>query len=382
MARPSGYSSISEEHAAARRHGEMRADAAMNAALAKRQRLKPVDLVARAAVVRLLTTHLNLTPDQILADVYHGCPATSAFVARSAVAPARTDTPTWAAELAGQATADFLSAAPQPPNAFTQLVERSGVNLAFDGVAGIRVTGRNTGTPVGAWVGQGNPIPVNKFSFNSSLLEPRKVGCLMSVTEEMLSASVPNLESVIRSELARDLSRLVDQQLFSTVAADVLRPPGLFAVGNFTAVTPSALTDPVAAMAADIANLVEALGAGAVPVFVAGPAQGITLQLLGGGELDIVTSEFIAVNTVAAIDIASFIGVLGDVEIAVSSAAAVHMEDTTPLAIGTVGTPNVVAAPTRSSFQENLITLRAILRIAWALRRVPGAVARVTPVVW
>jgi hypothetical protein len=263
-----------------------------------------------------------------------------------------------------------------------QLVEQSGVTLSFDGIAGIRVVGRNTGTPVGAWVGQGSPIPVNKFSFNSSLLEPRKVGCLMSVTEEMLNASVPNIESLIRTELARDLSRLVDQQLFSTVAADATKPPGLFAVGNFTAVTPSALTDPTAAMAADIAGLVEALGAGAVPVFIAGPAQAITLQLLSVGEIDVVTSEFIAANTVMALDIASFIGVLGDVEIAVSSAAAVHMEDTSPLPIASVGSPNTIAAPVRSGFQENLVTLRGILRIAWALRRIPGAVARVTPVVW
>jgi hypothetical protein len=107
MARPGYSSAINEEHAAARRRGELLADAAMTGALARRKRLRGADLVPRAAVVRLLTQHYNMVPDQVLAAVYHGCPATSAFVARSAVSPASTTVATWAAELASQATADF-----------------------------------------------------------------------------------------------------------------------------------------------------------------------------------------------------------------------------------------------------------------------------------
>jgi hypothetical protein len=56
-------------------------------------------------------------------------------------------------------------------------------------------------------------------------------------------------------------------------------------------------------------------------------------------------------------------------------------EGTTPLAIGTAGSLNVVAAPTRSLWQTDTIALRMILRASWVMRA-SGHVQVINDVVW
>jgi hypothetical protein len=54
-------------------------------------------------------------------------------------------------------------------------------------------------------------------------------------------------------------------------------------------------------------------------------------------------------DTVFFVDAADFFTASGDEpRFDVSDQATLHMEDTTPLAIGTAGSPNTVAAPVRS----------------------------------
>jgi hypothetical protein len=60
--------------------------------------------------------------------------------------------------------------------------------------------------------------------------------------------------------------------------------------------------------------------------------------------------------------------------------APLHFESTTPLPIGTVGTPNIVAAPVHSAFQEYLILVKLRGRMAWAIQ--PNAVCFMTGVAW
>ena len=74
------------------------------------------------------------------------------------------------------------------------------------------------------------------------------------------------------------------------------------------------------------------------------------------------------------------VGYAGNVEIEVTTGATVHFEDTTPLAIGTPGTPPTVAAPTHSAFQEDLLIVKARGRCAWTVQ--PGAVAVINGAAW
>jgi hypothetical protein len=57
------------------------------------------------------------------------------------------------------------------------------------------------------------------------------------------------------------------------------------------------------------------------------------------------------------------------------------MEDTTPLDIGTAGSPATVAAPVKSMWQTDSLALRLILPTNWTIRRA-GVVAWVAGVTW
>src|SRR5262245_32378231 len=74
------------------------------------KRLKPRDLVTRAAVVSLLQQR-GEPPEQTIERLYgHLCPATLAYVhLKAATNPAMTGVPGWAQELAASANADFLT---------------------------------------------------------------------------------------------------------------------------------------------------------------------------------------------------------------------------------------------------------------------------------
>jgi hypothetical protein len=70
--------------------------------------------------------------------------------------------------------------------------------------------------------------------------------------------------------------------------------------------------------------------------------------------------------------------------IQVSREGLVHMEDTSPQPIGTPGglpPPNVVAAPTRSMWQTDSVSIKVVLRVSWGLRAA-GGLAWTSAVTW
>jgi hypothetical protein len=86
-------------------------------------------------------------------------------------------------------------------------------------------------------------------------------------------------------------------------------------------------------------------------------------------------SAMIPSGQLITVDPKSFASGFGaDPDIRASLEAVVHFEDTSPQPIGTPGSPNVVAAPTRSAYQTDVILIKCILRAAWVLR-VPNAAA-------
>src|SRR4029077_2484523 len=83
-----------------------------------------------------------------------------------------------------------------------------------------------------------------------------------------------------------------------------------------------------------------------------------------------ISSTTVAAGTVIAVDASEFATATGDPpRFAVSNEATLHEEDTTPLALGTAGTPNVVAAPMRSLFQTDTVAIRMSMYVTWAMRR-------------
>jgi hypothetical protein len=70
-----------------------------------------------------------------------------------------------------------------------------------------------------------------------------------------------------------------------------------------------------------------------------------------------------------------------EIQFSVSDASALHMEDTTPLAISSAGTPATVAAPVRGLWQTDAKAIRLIFEVDYKWRA-PGAIAWITSVGW
>jgi hypothetical protein len=97
---------------------------------------------------------------------------------------------------------------------------------------------------------------------------------------------------------------------------------------------------------------------------------------------DFLEAPALPTKTVIALDASDFISGEGDQpRFDLSEQTALHEEDTTPLPLASTGSPNTVAAPMRSMFQTDTISLRFIQHVTWMMGRT-GRVAVVTSVTW
>jgi hypothetical protein len=189
-------------------------------------------------------------------------------------------------------------------------------------------------------------------------------------------------EAIVRTTLWESIGLSLDAAMLSNVAAVAgERPAGL--LNGVTPLSPTAGGGDEA-MIADLVKLASAVAgvAGSSITFVASPDLALRLALRGTEfPYRILTSFALAAGTIMAVGANALAVAIDPVpEITVSSAAALHM-DNDPDPISTPGTPNAVAAPTKSMWQVDALALRLILGASWGLRA-PGAVAIVTGATW
>jgi hypothetical protein len=172
--------------------------------------------------------------------------------------------------------------------------------------------------------------------------------------------------------------------VFDNIAGAGTRPSGLL-----NGVTPIAATagGGVNAMAGDLAALAGALTDAGVDaenmVVVTNPRQAVKLRLLAGPAFAylVLGTSAVASGTVVGIAPAGVAsGFDGAPRIEASTESTVNF-DSAPAQIGTVGSPNVVAAPTRSAWQTDTQSLKVRTKCAWATVH-PGAVAQITAATW
>ena len=102
------------------------------------------------------------------------------------------------------------------------------------------------------------------------------------------------------------------------------------------------------------------------------PRQAAALRLAyataGSPPFEIFSSSGLAAGTVVCIATAALASATGLApRIDVSDQAVLHMEDTTPVEIGSAGVPPTIAAPVRSTYQTDCVALRVSLEASWAL---------------
>ena len=119
-------------------------------------------------------------------------------------------------------------------------------------------------------------------------------------------------------------------------------------------------------------------------ILVAAPQQAITLKLLAGPKFDNQVFGTLALpdGTIAAFAQGAVAAAFdGAPSIEASKEAVVHFEDSAPLAISTPGSPNTIAAPTRSAFQQDMLIIRVRAKATWGIIA-PGGAQVISSVKW
>lgn len=363
---------------------------------------EPKDLFIRSAVCRVLGHIERKSPYEVMAGRYGEDEHVKTMldvVTKAASAPATTTTTGWAAELVQTAVLDFMDAL-LPMSVYPKLRDAGG-RFTFGRNGIVSIPSRNVGTSVaGSFVAQGSPIPVRQGAFNSTTLTPKKMAVITTFTREIAEHSTPAIEGVLRQAIQEDTSIAIDTILMDATAASSTRPAGLRnGVTGITATSGGGF----AALVGDLKALVGALitssgGNLRSPMFIMNPVQALSISMTqnAGGDFPfaagiergtiqgypVIFSATVTAGTVFLVDAADFFSATGDEpRFDVSDQATLHLEDTTPLAIGTAGTPNTVAAPVRSLWQTDTLALRAIYDMNWSMRRA-GSVAYTTSVTW
>jgi hypothetical protein len=272
-----------------------------------------------------------------------------------------------------------------PDSAAAQLfAECFQVDLA--GVTSVRLPYVTT-TPQPGFIAEGAPAPAAQLSLSNVDIGPvRKLLILAGLSGELDNAHPATASAMIGKALADACTKSVDAAAFDAVAGDTTRPAGLL-----NGVTP--LTAAVAGgsdletLAADIASLANAIAAAGINpeglVLVASWKQATKLRLLSGPNFDnvIIGTSALADRTVVGVAPGGVgFGYNGTPQVETSREAVIHYESSSPLPIGTAGTPPTIAAPTRSAWQTDTLIVRVRARCAWA--KIPGAIQSIVNTNW
>jgi len=175
-------------------------------------------------------------------------------------------------------------------------------------------------------------------------------------------------------------NRGIDAAAFGSAAADAVAPAGLL-----YGVTPiAAATAGTDAMAEDLGALTGAIGAAGIDasgaVFVCGPREATILKVKVGPKFDhpILTTLGLPAKTVACFAPAGVASGFQDApQIETSRDAAYHFDDA-PTDVSTA--PGVAAAPVKSLYQTDLISIKVRANAAWAVAS--GAAQVISAVNW
>lgn len=367
--------------------------------------MKPLDYFYRsvAALVKHHGFRQQRTLDETLqADGLGGDQVTRALLqiyTRAASVPADTVTSGWASQLVQTINGDFFD--PLLPQVVYPSLRNFGGRFSFGRSGQISLPTRSTTpTVAGSFFAQGAPIPVRQAAFTAVTLGIKKMGVITTMTREIQEHSIPAIEGILRNAMQEDTLGALDAILLDANAATAIRPIGIL---NGATTAAGTAGGGLAAVVADVKGMLGSLitataGNVRTPVWIMNPIQAIALTLTqsAGGDFPfkaevngnrflgypLIQSTLVTAGTVILLDAADFFSAAGDEpRIDVSDQAVLHMEDTTPLPIGTVGSPNTVAAPTRSLWQTDCIGIRLILDVNWAFRRTGMVVTR-TAVTW
>ena len=335
--------------------------------------------VARMLASVALGPRLREDPEKLVSKTWPS-DIQAELLTRAAVAPTSTSNAT---ALTPTMTGAFLHAL-APQSAASRLFEHC-LTLDFS-VAHQFLIPYPSLLPVPIFIAEGQPMPMVQASLGSAIVGPTRKILLGSAVSNELEFCTPENASVIIGRILSDhAARNFDHYVFDDVAADDTRPAGL--LNGVTPLPPTA-GGGSNAMTKDVANIVAAVAAAGgnadSVVFIASAAQATTLRLLSGPNFTnpVLGTSGVADGTIIGVDPSAIAtGYAGLPTVETAHHATAHFEDTNPQPLSTSGTPNVVAAPTRSGWQTNTLFLKIRMQATWATL-MPGTVQVVENVTW
>lgn len=382
-------------------------------AKARAEKERPMDTLVRLATVHLKAFVERKPEDVMMRELYPERTDMDA-VLKAVTNPAATTVAGWAAELVDTAILDFMEAL-RPVSVYSQLSGR-GQRFSFGRNGSVKIPRRIGGTGAGAapdlrgaFVGEGQAIPVRRGSFGSVTLVPHKMGVISTFTREMAQQSTPQIEGLIRQGIIEDTALAIDTALLDAIAGDAIRPAGLM-----NGVTPIAGTagGGVAAIQGDLSKLiapfVTANAANDIVILI-NPAKVFALQWAStavgvfpfrdqanagtfGGYPYIASTNVLPTDLIA-VRYSDFMTSTADTpEFDVSDVATLHEDDGgypadqamrsgTATVLPIIDAAGVEAKPVRSLWQTASIGIRMLLGMDWAMRR-SGMVQKVNNITW
>ena len=259
-----------------------------------------------------------------------------------------------------------------------------GLMLDLRGITTIRIP-HVVGLPLQPiFISEGAPAPAVQWSFASSVVGPgRKIVLLSAVTSELNDATPETASAVVGRVLADCTNRSIDLNAFGTQGPD----DGTTPAGLLYGATPiTAAAAGFTAMAEDLGNLIGAIGAANIDptgaVYVCGPREATMIKILAGStkfDNPVLTTLGLPAKTVCCFAPAGIASGWRDAPtIETAKESVLHMESATPADIVSVG--GTVAAPVKSMFQTDVISIRVRANAAWAAAA--GAAQFVTGINW
>jgi hypothetical protein len=202
---------------------------------------------------------------------------------------------------------------------------------------------------------------------------------MVALTRTLMESSAA--EVTLTTMLRESVSFSLDATVFSTLAATTARPAGVLnGIAGLTATAGGG----TAAMEGDLELLAAAVSdAVGDVVIVAHPRQALAIRIrkpdLG---IPVYSTRAFAAGTIIMLDPQALAVAFGtDPRFEAGIEGVLHLDDATPLAIGTAGSPNSVAAAARSLWQTDCIAIRCVLPAAWSIRQA-GAISWLSSATW
>lgn len=354
---------------------------------------EPGEIFFKQAAVTALAAITRSPIESVLQDRYRNDKGLNAIMTKADSVIGTTTGTNWAAPLLEESVEGFLDLFTN--NSVYGALRAQGMSLNFAGKGSIKIPSRgSTKKPAGAFVGEGAPIPVKEAYFSAQTLTPDKMGVIVPFSEELVTATNGQIESIIRAAIVQDTAETLDSILLDANAASATRPAGLLngvTATNSAGDTAALITTDVKTLMANfvsndtpksvslVMNGARVLGVRTVTTTTGERAfpEVASMNLLG---IPFIESGNADANTVISINANAFYTAYDAPRFSISNTAVLHMEDTTPLEVVS-GTGPTTADPVRSLFQTDSMAIRMILPVTWAMVRA-GQVDAIDTVTW